>query len=43
MCKAGAERPRAGQENIDIVLFRGVLWTRPGVDITDKIIRLLDQ
>ncbi|MDL2355809.1 MAG: OmpH family outer membrane protein [Pseudomonadota bacterium] len=33
----------AEQENIDIVLFRDVLWTRPGVDITDKIIRQLDQ
>jgi outer membrane protein len=33
----------AEQEKIDIVLFRDVLWTRPGVDITDKIIRLLDQ
>jgi outer membrane protein len=33
----------AEQEKIDIVLFRDVMWTRPGVDITDKIIRLLDQ
>jgi outer membrane protein len=33
----------AQQENIDIVLFRDVLWMRPGVDITDKIIRQLDQ
>ena len=36
-------RKVAEQEKIDIVLFRDVLWTRPGVDITDKIIRLLDQ
>jgi outer membrane protein len=32
----------AQQENIDIVLFRDVLWARPDNDITDKIIRQLD-
>jgi outer membrane protein len=32
----------AQQENIDIVLFRDVLWARPGNDITDKIIKQLD-
>ena len=30
----------AAQKKIDIVRFRDVLWTRPGVDITDNIIRL---
>lgn len=44
-----AERARAAiaqiarQDRLDIVLFRGVLWARPGVDITDKLIRLIDQ
>ena len=44
-----AERARiaiaqiARQDHLDIVLFRGVLWARPGVDITDKLIRQLDQ
>jgi len=33
----------AAQEKIDIVPFRNVLWTRPGVDITDNIIRLRHQ
>jgi outer membrane protein len=33
----------AQQDKIDIVLFRDVLWMRPGIDITDKIIRQLDQ
>jgi outer membrane protein len=33
----------AQQEKIDVVLFRDVLWTRPGNDITDKIIKQLDQ
>lgn len=33
----------AQQEKIDIVLFRDVLWTRAGIDITDKIIKRLDQ
>ena len=44
-----AERARlaiaqlARNEKLDIVLFRGVLWARPGIDITDKLIRQLDQ
>ncbi|MDB5959610.1 MAG: hypothetical protein JWP59_904 [Massilia sp.] len=44
-----AERARmaiaqlARQDRLDVVLFRGVLWARPGVDITDKLIRQLDQ
>ena len=44
-----AERARlaigqiARQDHIDIVLFRGVLWARPEADITDKLIRQLDQ
>jgi outer membrane protein len=33
----------AQQEKIDIVLFRDVLWARPDNDITDKIIKQLDQ
>jgi outer membrane protein len=33
----------AEQEKIDVVLFRDVLWARPGVDITDNIIRHLDK
>jgi outer membrane protein len=33
----------AQQDNIDIVLFRDVLWMRPEVDITDKILKRLDQ
>jgi outer membrane protein len=33
----------AQQDKIDIVLFRDVLWTRPGIDITDKIIGQLDK
>jgi outer membrane protein len=33
----------AQQEKLDIVLFRDVLWMRPGVDITDKILKRLDQ
>ena len=33
----------ARQDKLDIVLFRGVLWARPGIDITDKLIRQLDQ
>jgi outer membrane protein len=33
----------ARQDKLDVVLFRGVLWARPGSDITDKLIRLLDQ
>ncbi|MFC0133379.1 hypothetical protein CR105_07430 [Massilia eurypsychrophila] len=33
----------AQREKIDIVLIRDVLWTRPGNDITDKIIRQLDK
>ena len=44
-----AERARqaiaqiARHDNLDIVLFRGVLWARPDADITDKLIRQLDQ
>lgn len=44
-----AERARqaiaqiARRDNLDIVLFRGVLWARPDADITDKLIRQLDQ
>jgi outer membrane protein len=44
-----AERARvaiaqiAREDNLDIVLFRGVLWARPGADITDKLIRQLDK
>jgi outer membrane protein len=44
-----AERARvlisqiARQDKLDIVLYRGVLWARPGIDITDKLIRQLDQ
>lgn len=44
-----AERARvliaqiARQDQLDIVLYRGVLWARPGIDITDKLIRQLDQ
>lgn len=33
----------AEQEKIDVVLFRDVLWARPGVDITDNIIKQLDK
>lgn len=33
----------ARQDKLDVVLFRGVLWARPGIDITDKLIRRLDQ
>lgn len=32
----------AEQEKIDVV-FRDALWSRPGIDITDKIIKQLDQ
>lgn len=44
-----AERARAAiaqiarQDKLDVVLYRGVLWARPGIDITDKLIRQLDQ
>jgi outer membrane protein len=44
-----AERARAviaqiaREDNLDIVLYRGVLWARPGADITDKLIRRLDK
>ena len=33
----------AEQEKIDVVLFREALWTRPSIDITDKILKRLDQ
>jgi outer membrane protein len=33
----------AEQEKIDVVLFRDVLWARAGIDITDKILKQLDQ
>ena len=33
----------ARQDHLDVVLYRGVIWARPGVDITDKIIRQLDK
>ncbi|MDB5936082.1 MAG: hypothetical protein JWQ01_3426 [Massilia sp.] len=33
----------AEQEKIDVVLVRDVLWTRPANDITDKILKQLDQ
>lgn len=33
----------AEQDKIDVVLFRDVLWARPGVDITDNIIKQLDK
>jgi outer membrane protein len=32
----------AEQEKIDVV-FRDALWSRPGIDITDKILKQLDQ
>ena len=44
-----ADRARAAiaqiarEDNLDIVLYRGVLWARPGADITDKLIRQLDK
>jgi outer membrane protein len=33
----------AEQEKIDVVLFREALWTRPSIDITDKILKRLNQ
>ena len=33
----------AEQDKIDVVLFREALWTRPSIDITDKILKQLDQ
>ncbi len=33
----------AEREKIDVVLVRDVLWTRPSNDITDKILKQLDQ
>jgi outer membrane protein len=33
----------AEREKIDVVLVRDVLWTRPANDITDKILKQLDQ
>lgn len=44
-----AERARvaiaqiARDDKLDVVLYRGVIWARPGIDITDKLIRQLDQ
>ena len=32
----------AEQEKIDVV-FRDALWSRPGIDITDQILRQLDR
>lgn len=33
----------AEQEKIDVVLFREALWMRPSIDITDRILKRLDQ
>jgi outer membrane protein len=33
----------ARDDHLEVVLFRGVIWARPGIDITDKIIRQLDK